>query len=108
MRQSSEECLELQVARDELKKTDPETESRIYDVSFTKLMKDPVNVIKDIYDHFGYDFTPEFEENLRLYIESHPKGQHGKFNYSLDTFNLTKEDVNNEFADYLKQYSKYF
>lgn len=108
MRQSAEECLQLVWSRDKLKETDPERESRIYDVSYSKLVKDPIAVIKDIYKNFGYEFTPEFEENIRTYLENNPKGRHGKFEYSLSTFNLSNQDVEREFKEYEEKYSKYF
>lgn len=95
-------------ARKKIKDINPDKEARIFDVSYSRLVADPEAMIKEIYEHFGYEFTPEYQIKLRQYLESHPKGVHGKVNYSLEEFGLNKETIDNEFEDYIRQYSQYF
>ena len=41
---------------------------RFCDVDFRQLVKEPCKVVKDIYAHFGYDFSPEFEQRIEAYM----------------------------------------
>ena len=108
MNQTYEGLYSLMSARDSLQQSKPEVANRILDVSFSKLCKNPKSVIKEIYDHFGYEFTPEYEQKIEEYIETHPRGQYGSVSYSLEEFNLSKETINNKFSTYIQRYSKYF
>jgi len=78
------------------------------DICYSDLIADPEAVIKKIYDHFGYEFTPEYKEAIHKYMENNPKGKYGKAPYSLESFCLDKEKVRDSFEEYIQRYSKFF
>jgi hypothetical protein len=80
---------------------------RVFDVSYYRFIKDPVGMVKEIYDHFGYEFTDEFEQNIRKILSEHKQNRFGKHIYSLEQFSLTREGVNKAFADYRDYFSEY-
>lgn len=41
-------------------------------------MKDPKTVVRDIYAHFGFDFTEEYEARIDAYMAHNPRYKHGK------------------------------
>jgi len=74
------------------------------DIKYNEFVKDPINTVKDIYNHFGMKFTPEFEENMKEWIKENRQGKYGRRDYFLTDYNLTKEDINKEFAKYNAQF----
>ena len=91
------------------KSLDREREKKqFFDVSFKHLVNDPIERVKQIYSHFGLEYTGKFEEKMRKYLKENPQGKHGRNNYSLQEFGLNSEEINELFSDYNKVYSKYF
>ena len=82
-------------------------EKEFLDISFRKLMEDPIEVVKQIYSHFGYEFTKEYEESLLAYLKNNGAHKYGKPVYSLDELGLTKEQVGQEMAEYIREYKQY-
>lgn len=76
----------------------------ILDVQYADVMKDPIAEVARIYDHFGEPFTPEARAAMDGYMAANPKGKHGKHDYSLERYGLTREGVHAAFADYIERY----
>jgi len=74
--------------------------SRILDVHYGDLVRDPVAVIRQIYEYFGYSFDAQFEARIVKWLDENPKGKHGTHRYSLEDFGLTSEEVDRRFSDY--------
>jgi hypothetical protein len=74
--------------------------TRFLDVSYEKLIADPIGVVRDACAHFGYDFTPEYESKARRYLLENPRHKHGAHRYRLEDFGLDAETVNRHFAAY--------
>ena len=80
-------------------------QQRVYDVHFKNLMEDPIPVVKDIYRAFGYDYTEEFEANMRRWLKENPQGKHGSHNYSLDAYGIDRKELEQRFEEYVKRFS---
>ncbi|MGE4303018.1 MAG: sulfotransferase [Novosphingobium sp.] len=76
----------------------------IYDVQYADVMKDPIGQVRGIYDHFGEPFTAEAEAAMHAYMDANPKGKHGKHEYSLERYGLSREGVHKTFGDYIERY----
>lgn len=76
----------------------------ILDVQYVDVMKDPIGTCRSIYDHFGEPFTQEAAAAMDAYMAANPKGKHGKHDYSLERYGLTREGVHAAFADYIERY----
>jgi hypothetical protein len=74
--------------------------ARFLDVRYESLVADPVGTVREVCQHFGYDFTPEFEARARRYLAANPQHKHGVHRYSLDDFGLDPATVDRHFAGY--------
>jgi len=79
----------------------PEMNKQFCDVYYEELVADPIAVVRRIYEFYEMEYTPEFEERMKLYIRDNPNGKHGRISYSLDEFNVPSADVYREFSEYL-------
>lgn len=80
-------------------------EKQFFDVSFSKLTTDPVGIVKDIYEKFGYVYSQEFEDAMKRYLAERPKTG---VKYSLEGIGLTNEDIEESFSDYIDTYKQFF
>eukprot|EP01103_Thecamoeba_quadrilineata_P010147 TRINITY_DN2110_c0_g1_i1.p1 TRINITY_DN2110_c0_g1~~TRINITY_DN2110_c0_g1_i1.p1 ORF type:complete len:451 (+),score=64.12 TRINITY_DN2110_c0_g1_i1:45-1355(+) len=88
--------------RDSLPK---EKESKIFcDVMYDELTEDPIGVIEKIYERFGFEFTEEFREKMKQWLENNPSGKHGRHSYSLEDFCMSEQQINRAFAEYKQRY----
>jgi hypothetical protein len=77
---------------------------RFMDVHYRELIKDPVDVIRQIYEYFGYSFDGQFEARIVKWLDENPKEKHGAHRYSLEHFGLTPERVHSHFSDYCEEF----
>jgi hypothetical protein len=74
--------------------------ARFLDVSYERMVADPISTIREACRHFGDDFTPEYDTRARRYIAENPRHKHGVHRYRLVDFGLDEATVNHQFADY--------
>ncbi len=79
-------------------------EQSIYDLQYADLMKDPIGELKKIYHHFDEPWTDRVESAMQACLAANPKGKHGKHEYTLEEYGLTKEQVRKHFRDYCERY----
>lgn len=91
----------------EMKVRDRMDKTRLFNVSYDSLVQDPVDTIWQIYEYFGYDFSPELAARLHQWLAVNPQHKHGVHRYSLEQFHLSAEQVNSAFADYRQQLNLY-
>jgi hypothetical protein len=71
-------------------------------VYFHEFMADDVATLERIYSRAEFDMTPRARASLQHYIETHPRGRHGKVVYDLEgDFGISRERAYALFADYL-------
>ena len=80
---------------------------RIYDVSYRRMLKDPIAEINQIYGYFNQTFTQEARTNMQTWLEQNRQHKHGKHHYSLEQFGLSKESVQKGFTSYYKTYDSF-
>jgi hypothetical protein len=85
-------------ARDRL---DPE---RFVDVDYDALVADNLAAARRVYDHFALPLDRRALAALEAHAARHPKGEHGRHEYELATFGLTREQVRRRFAAYLERF----
>src|SRR3546814_13718360 len=66
-----------------------------------------VDLVRGIYDRFGWDFTPATEAGVLGWLAENPAGKHGKHKYSLEEFGLNEQAVRDVYADYIETYREY-
>ncbi|CAF1140637.1 unnamed protein product [Rotaria sp. Silwood1] len=78
--------------------------NRIFDVNYEDLMREPIVIVRGIYQHFGLNWSDEFETNMQHWLRENPQGKQGRHTYNLSQFNLTHEDIAVQYADYINMF----
>ncbi|XP_013379982.1 uncharacterized protein LOC106151315 [Lingula anatina] len=84
------------------RKSHPEEEHRFCDIAYSDIVKDPLNVVKRIYDRFGLELTAEGEAIMAAYIKDNPQNKYGRHHHSLERYQLTKEYILDYFNEYIE------
>lgn len=76
------------------------------DVQFVDTVKQPLAVVKQVYDFIGWSITPEAERAMQAWLaedeKSHAAG--GAHDYSPEAFGLTPDQLKRDFAPYRERY----
>lgn len=80
----------------------------IYDMRFKDLVKSPVETVRAVYEHFGWQFTDAAASGIVKWLEDNPVDKHGKRSYSLEEFGLDENKIHAVFAEYCELYGEYF
>lgn len=78
--------------------------SRIFDIQFTDIVSDPIQVIENLYAHFGFDFNAGVRVAMQSYLDSRPRDKHGEHHYTLEKFGLSQQKHGPLFDDYCKRF----
>ncbi len=82
-----------------------QAQAPFFDVGFDAICTDPVSVIGNLYDHFGFVFSKEAETRMRAYLERHPRNLYGEHRYSAAEFGLDEAREEALFSGYLSRYA---
>jgi hypothetical protein len=77
---------------------------RYFRSDFNSLVKDPVSTVKNIYEHYGIEFTQKYREILQDFVKV-DQAQHSstvRHEHSLQHFNISDEEVRSRYAEYIK------
>jgi Sulfotransferase family len=80
-------------------------DDRFFDLHYADLMRDPVAVMRSLYDWAGDDLTASTEQAMRDWLKAHPQDRHGVAPYSLDGSGATRSDLEPIFNEYLSVFS---
>jgi hypothetical protein len=86
-----------------LRSTWPRPEQFI-DTYYKDFISDPLQVVRQIYDHFGMNLSEEAERRMRRFMASNEKEKHGKHVYTAEQFGLTPEIIREEFSEYIEHF----
>ena len=75
--------------------------SQIFDVSHQQFAREPMRVVRELYDYFGLQLSQHTEEKMLARIQDSPERQHGDHRYDLETFGLIKEEIMERYAEYI-------
>ncbi|MBV8233143.1 MAG: sulfotransferase [Planctomycetaceae bacterium] len=78
-------------------KADP---ARFFDVSYPRLLADPIGTVREICRYFGSACDAEFEDRMRRWLAENPQHKQGVHRYRLEQFGLDADAVNGRFATY--------
>jgi hypothetical protein len=76
-------------------------DDRFFDLHYADLMRDPLAVMRALYDWAGDDLTADAERAMLAWLEQHPQDRHGVAPYSLDGSGVTRTDLEPLFDEYL-------
>ena len=81
-----------------------EGSARFFDVQFEQIVKRPLEVIEQLYGHFGFEWNPDIRDRMTSYLQNRPREKHGKHEYSLEQFGLSREQHGPLFAEYCQRF----
>lgn len=76
-------------------------DERFFDLHYADLMRDPVAVMRSLYDWAADDLTSTTERAMLRWLEQHPQDLHGVAPYSLAESGVTRADLEPIFDEYL-------
>ncbi|MDH3687604.1 MAG: sulfotransferase, partial [Myxococcales bacterium] len=82
----------------------PEIAERIVDVQFSELNRDPIGVVKRVYEVADRELTAAAEGAMRAFLASNPRGKHGAHDYRLEDFGLDPDERRHALAFYCERF----
>ncbi|MBX2799158.1 MAG: sulfotransferase [Myxococcales bacterium] len=79
-------------------------ESRFFDVRFHDLVKDQKAVVDQIAEHFDLDLAPDHAEAVATYLGNERADARGKHKYDPGLFGLDRDEVHEQYADYIERF----
>jgi hypothetical protein len=76
-------------------------DDRFFDLHYADLIRDPITVMRSLYDWAADDLTAGTEHAMQRWLEQHPQDRHGVAPYSLDGSGVTRADLEPLFDEYL-------
>jgi hypothetical protein len=77
---------------------------RFFDLHYSALMRDPIGVMRSLYDWAGDELTAPTEQSMLDWLERNPQDRFGVQPYSLDGTGVTRADLEPVFAEYLSTF----
>jgi Sulfotransferase family len=77
---------------------------RFFDLHYSALMRDPIGVMRALYDWAGDELTTSTERAMVEWLDRNPQDRFGVQPYSLDGTGLTQADLEPVFAEYLSAF----
>lgn len=82
----------------------PERESQIVDCMYRDLFADPIAMVKSIYAKFDLEYTQEFEDRMKVYLEANKQGKYGRHIYTNAEYGLDLDQIQAGLGDYYAKY----
>jgi hypothetical protein len=76
-------------------------DDRFFDLHYADLIRDPIAVMRTLYDWAGDDLTAVIERSMLDWLEVHPQDRHGSAPYSLEGSGVTRAELEPLFDEYL-------
>ena len=76
-------------------------DDRFFHMYYHEMMRDPMDVMRRIYEWAGDPLTAEAEARMRNWLAAHPQDRFALNAYSLDQYGLSVEQLEPVFAEYL-------
>jgi hypothetical protein len=77
---------------------------RFFDVHYADLVRDPIDVVRKLYVHFGSELTPMAENRMRRFLSASPKDKHGPHRYSLEEFGFDRDVERERYRTYRERF----
>jgi hypothetical protein len=79
-------------------------DDRFFDLHYASLMRDPIGVMRSLYEWAGDELTQSTERAMLAWLRRNPQDRFGVQPYSLDGSGVTRHDLEPVFAEYLSMF----
>ena len=76
----------------------------VFDLQYAELMDDPVGSVERIYRHFDMELDDLGRRKMTAWMEENPQDRYGRHRYTLNQFNLSPDEVRQQFANYIERH----
>jgi hypothetical protein len=94
----------MQRALNHTMKVRQQAPSQFLDVRFRDTVKQPMDVVKRVYDFIGWKLAPDAEATMRAWLVEDEKSHQGGHEYTPEQFGLSAGQLRRDFAEYFKQH----
>ena len=77
---------------------------QFFDMDHREFHRDPMGVIRRIYDQFGLTLSDEAAARMQRWIAESPTSKHGEHLYDITDYGITAGQVRSRFADYIARH----
>lgn len=77
---------------------------RFHDVDHREFHRDPMGVVRAIYDRFDLALSDEAARHMQRWIDESPTTRHGEHRYKIGDYGVTPEQVRHRFGDYMTRH----
>ncbi len=88
----------------QLREDNHNTGERFFDVRFSDVKKDPMAVVRQVYQYFDRELTRDAETAMRRFVTENPKNKNGEHVYSLEEFGFDRDTERRRFRFYTDFY----
>ncbi|MET0699802.1 MAG: sulfotransferase [Mycobacterium sp.] len=74
---------------------------RFFHMYYSEMMRDPMGVMRQLYDWAGDELTPDVESRMQTWLTEHPQNRFALNSYSLAQYGLDVDKLRPIFAEYL-------
>jgi Sulfotransferase family len=78
---------------------------QFHDVHHREFHRDPMGVVRGIYERFDLTLSDETAQKMQRWIEASPTTRHGEHRYRIEDYGITADQVRDRFADYVDRHS---
>jgi hypothetical protein len=83
-------------------------EDRFTDLSYSRLMEDPIRTVSELYGSLGLELSSEASANMSAFLETQRGGKHTKHRYTAEEFGLDPAIVMDRMAEYREGFEDFF
>jgi Sulfotransferase family len=77
---------------------------RFFHMYYHEMMRDPMGVMRNIYDWAGDELAPEVEKRMKKWLAEHPRDRFAPYAYTLEQYGMTVDDLRPAFEEYLSTF----
>lgn len=79
----------------------------ILDLGFSDVSEDSLGTAEKVYEFLGLTLGEEGRQRIRQWDADNPREKHGKASYSLASYGLEEQGIDELFAEYVEQFAEY-
>ncbi len=84
---------------------EPQHPGQFIDIHHDAFVADPWPAIEQIYAARGTPLDAPARQSMQAWLDQHPRGKHGRHDYHLEDYGVSREEVAALFSDYLQRYN---
>ena len=78
---------------------------QFHDVDHREFHRDPMKVVRGIYDRFDLSLSDEAASRMQRWIADSPTSRHGEHRYDVADYGITAEQIRERFDDYIERHA---